>query len=628
MICLQLRIFLSSDDDDEPLPVKKKTSKKSNPHDERGKMEFKHGNIMHYINGKKVSTETAYNTYNWAAYVAGAVTMYHTAIGNTTNINLEVFSAILTNAFMVYGPKQQLELPAVAACMEYINDNDVDPWDAMSTASRAIKANAPARVYSDAVITGNTGMVVDLSTGDVVVPQQSGLSVRATQALAPLLVATVPKPSQAMEEVIADLGHHDRNLASVEDFLQKMLDSDLCPDITENNSFRKLSKVPGLMSNDLMVRAKHGTYQGIYTCLDEYHEEPIDLLVVPEYTLGMTGSYDSMGTVSRVIPLPKSVEHYSATLFSTVESYEDGLRSLLKLEEERKANPEVRKTAGSARAALHAPYATYYKAMREEPQGTTPKGLRYVRLVQPDFVGMSELLDGAQRGRFDDSPAMVRVSDFFHAQVKSLEGFCIVSDLPMMVGLYVSPAYVQKYFKKSLIDRSGRPKCIDGFYVLKPGPKGTEARYSAWIEKYIFAHMAGSIMGPEAKEKILEHYMAGYKEVRKGNDTIRLIIRDLRLCYDNQYPSLVKGVILTPGYSMRKAFKYRTIFCDFDVLEDDEFQEAVKAVGGVSPPPDVPDPIPTPSDTGESVAVVEDVFPDWEYAADDDGSEVDENSPS
>jgi len=607
----------NSDDDDEVMVVKKEksnTTKTKTSTPERGRMDFKHGNVSHFINGRKTTAEAAYNTYNWAAYIAGAVTMYHTAIGETTNINLEAFSAILTNAFMIYGPKQSVELSAVSACMEHINDNDVDAFEAMNKASRAIRNNGPARVYSDAVITGKTGMIADLSTGEIVVPQEKGLSIRATQSLASLLVATAPKPYVAMEEIIADLGHYDTHLAPVNDYLAKIEESaDECPEIIENNSFRRLSKVPGTMSTDIKVRSKHGVYQAAYSCLEQYHEEAIDLVVVPEYTLGMTGLYDSLGTASRVIPLPKSAEHYSLTLFSTVENYEDGLRSLLKLEEERRLDPEIRKESGSARSALHAPYAAYYHAMRTEPQGRTPLNLRYVRMADEAYVGTKELLFGAQEGKYDHSPALVRVSDYFQAQVKSLEGYCIIIDLPMMVGVYVSPAYVTNYFKASLIDRSGRPKCTDGFYVLKPGPKGTEIHYSAWIEKYIFAHISGSLMGSEIKETILDHYMKGYREERKGNTVVASIIRDLRICYDKQIPTLSKIVVITPGYSAHKAFKYRTIMCDFDAIPDVEYQTAVKAAEGGGEKPPAPPEV-------EVVAATPppDDFGDWTYDADED----------
>jgi len=533
------------------------------------RINFSGGGITHVVNGQKMSAESAFTSFNWAAYVAGALHMYHSATG-WEGANSELFLAILTNCLQIYGPAQDASPSAVAACAEHIADEELIPFEVMRKASIAIKTDAPSQVYSDAVILGVTGMVADTITGSITIPEHEDLAIRATEAFGNTLTVAVSKPMKAMEEIIADIGKYDVQLADVQTQLQNSVDSGSPPEIKETNPHRRLTKVPGLMSDEICVTSKHGYYQRALACCQKYLAVKPEVMVVPGYTIGVSGSYDSMGSVSRVIPLPPSSEHYSLLLYSICDSYEDGLRSLANTEIRMKNDPDYREHVGNARSVIHAPFEDAYDKMRRG-QGLTPRGLEYISLWDQGFVGTSDLLKLQPKGRFDNHPVLVRATDFFQARKKSLEGECIIIDPPSMTGLYFTPVFISKYFAEGTHSTSGALKQAKGFYVLRAMPDKTESLYSSWIEKYIFAHLAGSLLGGGVREKILTGYMAGYQKGRQGTQLVARIMQDLRYCYDDISPTLTKIVMLTPGYSATKAFKNRTIFCDFEA-EDHNFE--------------------------------------------------------
>lgn len=542
---------------------------------------FNMGNIIHVVDGKIMSAENAFNTYNWSAYVAAALTMYHESIG-WEHANNELFAGILTNCMHIYGPKQDINMGAVAASIEYIDWEEMHPYDAMRTAAIAIKTDAPARVFADAVVLGKTAMVVDALNGKVEVQEEPDLSIRATEALAPLLVATVPKPVLAMEKVVADLGKFDVSLSSVEQQLQASVNGNPF-DIKETNPHRRLTKTPGLMASGPYVPGKHGVYQRCLECVQVYHKDPPQILVVPEYNWNASGSYDSAGTMSAVIPLPEKPEHYSLLLYSVMADYEDGLRSLAITEARMRDDAEYRKQVKSARAVIHAPYEDKYDDMRGNGQGLTPKDLRYTTLWDASYTGTQDIINGASTGRFNNHPVLMRAADYFQARKRSLEGEFIWVDLPLMVGLYFSPTYIQRYFADKTLTEDGSIKHARGFYVMRPKPDKVEGLYSSFIEKYIYSHLTGSILGGDARDKLLLSYLKSYQSQRSGTKVVQKIIQDLRYCYDSVEPTLTKVGMLVPGYSATKAFKHRTLFCDFEI-DDYEFQSTM-GEGIERPPP-------------------------------------------
>lgn len=568
---------------------------------------FNMGRILHVVDGKVMSAEHAFNMYNWSAYIAAALSMYHDSIG-WENANNELFAGILTNCMHIYGPKQDVNMAAVSASVDYIYMEEIYPHDAMRTASISLRSNAPLKVFSDAVVLGKTAMVADTSSGNIEVPEEPDLSVRATECMSNLVTASLPKPVEAMEAVIADLGKFDASLAPV---IKQLEGASKSPSIVinETNPHRRLTKTPGLMSEGPVVPGKHGVYQRALECVQRYHKEKPDILVVPEYNMNATGSWDSAGSMSAVVPLPDEPQHYSLLLYSTVANYEDGLRNMALTEVNMKNDVDFRKQAGSARAYIHAPYEETYEQMRNNGQGLTPTNLRYTTLYSQDYVGTQDLLNGASMGRFNNYPVLVRAADFYQARLKSLEGSVIWIDLPMMVGLYFSPVYVHKYFGEDTHD-NGLPRHAKGFYVMRPMPHKVEGLYSSFIEKYIFAHISGSLLGPDVRKIFLESFLKGYQQQRKGTQVVQKIIQALQYCYDDVEPTLTKVGMMVPGYSALKAFKNRTIFMDFE-FNDPEFKD--KMGDQVEKPPERVEPPPVSESTSPPTEEVVEGFDDSDY---------------
>jgi len=153
-----------------------------------------------------------------------------------------------------------------------------------------------------------------------------------------------------------------------------------------------------------------------------------------------------------------------------------------------------------------------------------------------------------------------------------------------MACLYFSPVFIENYFAENTRTKSGGIKHSKGFYVMKTMPVGAETLYSSWIEKYIYSHLVGTLLGQDSRNTLIDKFLSGYKSERQGSKFVQSVIKDLRYCYDHMIPTLTNVVLMVPGYSATKAFKNRTVFTDWEA-QDSEFQAYVQETGGVATPP-------------------------------------------
>lgn len=544
--------------------------------------------IIFYQGGKVLKPEDAYKNMGFGTYIATLFRLYHDKVGYES-ADLGMFSTVAQEAIRLYGPDVNISDNVVAAASFHMEVNDISPYHALRDARSSIKDNAPRTVYADMIVSGETGMTVDTTTGLVAVAQDPGLTKRATKCMGPLFQAK-ESPKMEMASVICDLT--DTNLSFVgeleEEVVRWVKDGNV-PEIKETNPFRSLTSVPGLMSTAPVAPGNHGHLQGVYKLLRAIEKDKPDVLIVPGYNQALAGSYKSLDDCSRVIPLPDDLMHASQALASiSVENFDDVIMGLRSAEKEFEVNPMLKhNNKTNARAYYHAQFDEFYTRCREESHGVSPIKVRYVSLFRFKPVTAQELVVLSQDGYCDSYPMLMRAGEYHLATLKGVNGSFVLTDPVAMLGVFMSRSYVKNYINPKFINEKEKVKSAVGFYSLKDISTGAVNNYSSWIQKYVLAKLADVLFPTKGLgKKLLKDYLAnatGGKDGRSASSA-KSLLRELIGCYGSINPSQDKILVLTPSYSMKKALKHTSMMMENGPL--DRMVREVKAV--IEAPPEDP----------------------------------------
>jgi len=542
-------------------------------------------NMIFFQGGKELKPEDAYKNMGFGCYIATLFRLYHDKVGYES-ADLNMFSTVIQEAVRLYGPDVNISNNVVAAASYHMEINQISPYHALRDAKSSIKDNSARSVYADMIVTGETGMTVDVTTGLATIGEDAGLTKRATKCMGPTFMAK-ESPKTEMAAVVCDLT--DTNLEFIDDLeeeLMRWVEQKNVPEIKETNPFRTLTSVPGLLSSKPVAPGNHGHLQGVYKLLNAVEKDKPDVLIVPEYNQALAGSWDSLNDCSRVIPLPNDRKHCSQALASiNVKDFDDVIVGLRKAELEVEADPTLKHDSTiNARSYYHSQFEDFYVKCKEVSHGLTPIDVRYVTLWRYKPVTAQELVVLSQDGYCDQFPVLMRAGEYHLAALKGVVGSFVVTDPVAMLGVFFTLSYVKDFIDPKYINEKGRVKSAVGFYSLKDILTGAVNNYSSWIQKYVLAKMSDVLFpGKGLGKNLLKDYLSnatGGKDGRSA-DFAKKILKELIGCYGGINPSKNSVIVLTPSYSMKKTLKHTTIMMDSGPL--DKLVREAKAASNPSP---------------------------------------------
>jgi len=529
-------------------------------------------NVIYYESGKVLKPEDAFKGAGYALFIASLYRMYHDDVGYD-DADIIKFSTVMTEAIRLYGPDIKVSDSVIGACSFHMEINSVNPFHALREARVSIKENVPRSVYADMVVSGDTGMIVDTVTGAVVIKEDPGLSKKATKSMGPLFQAKM-SPKEEMVAVVCDLT--DTNIEFVDDLedeVKRWVENKDIPEISETQPFRSLTSVPGLLSASPVAPGNQGFYQNVYKLLRNVEKVKPDILFVPENNQAMTGSYVSLDDCSRCVPLPDDLMHASPLLASVnITDYDDVISGLRQAEITVSEDEDLKRDHSvNARSYFHSRFADEYSKYRNESHGMTRIDLKYVTLWHYKPITAQELYSEFINGSVDEYPVLMRASEYNLATSKGVNGSFIITDLPAMIGVFMTNSYVKKYVKSSLIGDTGRLENTTGFYALKDIKTGSVNVYSSWIQKYILSKFLDNLYPEKGYgKKILSGYLS-YTSSGKGKTRntvmVKTTLSTLIKCYDKIKVDPARVLSLVPNYSMKKALKYTKLMLGNNLLE-------------------------------------------------------------
>jgi len=536
------------------------------------------GHIIFTINGKNMSPESAFNTMNVAAFIAA-----QWCVLNPNKLadgeEFEIFIAMALESIALFGPMSPVGTEAVAASIVHIKLNKLDAYTVMQEKKRLIKDNAPREFFADAVMSGITATEVDVQSGAVAVLDRKDLTIRATETLGLLNKAVCTSPVVKANKTLGELSKLNSRVTPVEEQLLNMYHDEKVPTIKETNSFRAYSDSYGLMSSIPVVSGTHGLLQLSYECLHKYSAEKPDVMLVPGYNQTLTGRFDSCGSASRVIPVPDKPELRTLLLGSIMVGYDELLERAKDIEDMIQET-KTKGDADNARILLHKDYGSSYEAYISSSRAITSYGVKTMTIYGPDPISTKKFQSMNVEGMLDDYPVLMRAADYLQLVEAGDRSNFVFVDLPCMIGLRISYRYAKAYFSSNLITSDGVMKSSkSGWYMFNTSRIRSAKSYSTILAKYIFAFLMARTNGDDEMLEIIlgrfTHSMQANPKMYNGQLTI---LSALRSVYDRIDPPLSKVMMLVPGFSAIKAYKYTSY------MSEEVFQRDVK-----SPPPLLPD---------------------------------------
>lgn len=529
-------------------------------------------NVIYFENGKALKPEDAFKGAGYALFIASLFRMYHDDVGYDDS-DIIKFSTVMTEAIRLFGPDVKVSDSVIGACSFHMEINSVNPFHALREARVSIKENIPRSVYADMVVSGDAGMIVDTVTGEVIIKEDPGLSKKATKSMGPLFQAKM-SPKEEMVAVVCDLTKTNIEFVDdLEDEVKRWVEESDVPEISETQPFRSLTGMPGLMSATPVAPGNQGFYQNVYRLLRNVEKAKVDVLFVPENNQAMTGSYASLDDCSRCVPLPDDLMQASPLLASVnITDYDDVISGLRQAEITVSEDDDLKRDhTVNARSYFHAQFVDEYDKYRDESHGETRIKLKYVTLWYYKPITAQELYSEFISGAIDEFPVLMRASEYNLATSKGVSGSFIVTDLPSMVGVFMTDSYVKKYVKSNLIGKSGRLENTTGFYSLKDMKTGSVNVYSSWIQKYVLSKLLDNLYPNKGYgKKILSEYLS-YASSGKGKtrnaEMVETTLTTLIKCYNKIKVDPCRILSLVPNYSMKKALKYTKLMLGNSLLE-------------------------------------------------------------